>query len=144
MTRTRPHFTLGRPDGSIAPATILLGDVLVLLAFVGTGLLSHSIEPWRFPSHTLTVVTPFLLAWLVVAPLLGLYRHETRFEYQRAALLTINCWIVASLLGGAIRATSYFPGGAPIDFLLVNVVFGLAFFLPWRLAVVAVSRRWRP
>ena len=142
MIRTR--LVLGRLDGSILPATIVLGDVLVLLAFVGTGLLSHSIEPWRFPSHTLTVVIPFLLAWLVVAPPLGLYRRETRFEYRRTAVLTICCWIVASLLGGAIRATPYFPGGAPVDFLLVNVVFGLAFFLPWRLAVVAMSRRLRP
>lgn len=144
MTAPSRQLVSSRVRGPAGTAAILAGDVVVLGAFLSVGLLSHSIEPWRFPAYTLTALLPFLLAWLVVAPLAGLYGEHCRRRYRHAAVWTTAGWIAASLLGGAIRATSTFPGGAPIDFLLVNAAVGIAFFLPWRLFAVAATRRLTP
>ena len=141
MSRTHTRLVSGHLEASPRTLTLLVGDVLVLLAFISVGLLSHSIEPWRLPDHTLRTLTPFLLAWLVVAPLVGLYGREALTGHLAMTIRVTIGWVLASLLGGAIRATSHFPGGAPPDFLAVNVFFGLLFLLPWRLLAVATSRR---
>ena len=111
------------------------GDLTVLAAFVGYGLLSHAINPIDFPLHAVQTAIPFVLAWAIIAPIGGVYRRRTLESPRRTLVLTALVWTVASLLGGAIRATSLFPGEAPPIFLLANLVFGLAFLLPWRLAV---------
>lgn len=141
MSRTHTRLVPGHLEASPRALVLLVGDVLVLLAFISVGLLSHSIEPWRLPDHTLRTLTPFLLAWLVVAPLVGLYGRRTLTSYRTTASRVTAGWLLASLLGGAIRSTAHFPGGAPLDFLLVNIAFGLLFFLPWRLLVAGVTRR---
>ncbi|MFP8958950.1 DUF3054 domain-containing protein [Natrialbaceae archaeon A-CW3] len=143
MTETLTSLRTDPPDRTrvLSTAAILLGDALIVIAFIGVGLLSHSIEPWVYPDHLLRTSMPFLLAWLVVAPILGLFDPRTLSSYRRTLGLITLGWIAASILGGLIRATSYFPGGAPIDFILVNIGFGLLFVLPWRLLVTALVRR---
>ncbi|MEF8778164.1 MAG: DUF3054 family protein, partial [Natronomonas sp.] len=69
-----------------------------------------------------------------LAPIGGLYRPQTLYSVRRTLVRTTTVWIGVSLLGSAIRSTSYLPGQAPSEFLLVMVVFGAAFLLPWRLA----------
>lgn len=112
-----------------------LGDAVVLAAFVGYGLMSHAISPVQFPLHAVLTALPFAIAWVVVAPVGGLYRRNALGSIRGALLRTALVWAVASFLAGAIRATPVFDGQAPPIFLLANVVFGLAFLLPWRLAV---------
>lgn len=122
-------------------AAIVCGDAVVLAAFVAAGLLSHSINPVIFPRHAVMTAVPFVIAWAAIAPLCGLYRRRALDSFRSTLGRTVLAWTVASLLGGAIRATQFFPGDAPPVFLLANLVFGLAFLLPWRVAVVAVRRR---
>ena len=112
-----------------------LGDAVVLTVFVAYGLLSHAINPVQFPRHAVLTALPFAIAWVIVAPVGGLYRRNALSSVRGALFRTAFVWIVVALLAGAIRATPVFPGQSPPIFLLANVVFGLAFLLPWRLAV---------
>lgn len=144
IDRARPRSldlrSIPTPSISIGPAPLVVGDLTVVAGFVVYGLLFHGIHPLEFPSYTVSAAVPFLIAWLVVSPLTGAYARRTRQSVRQMLLVVGVTWLLASLVGGAIRATPYFHGGAPPSFLLVNVVFGLAFLLPWRLAVVLVSR----
>lgn len=135
-----------RPTPSVAvPFAIGLAvvDVLVVAGFIAFGLFTHGIDPWLFPDHTARTATPFVIGWLLVAPLAGAYGDRLLASYRRTTVVVFGTWLVATLLGGAIRATSLFPGSAPPSFLLVNAGIGLAFVLPWRLAATAGHRRWR-
>ncbi|AGB17465.1 Protein of unknown function (DUF3054) [Halovivax ruber XH-70] len=118
-------------------------DLVVITTFIGYGLTRHGLDPWAFPTYTVKAVTPFAIGWLLVAPLLGAYSERTLGSFAWTAGVVAGAWVVASLLGGAIRATSLFPGGATPIFMVVIVGFGLAFVLAWRLVVTAVHRRWR-
>lgn len=122
-------------------AALAFGDALVVVAFIGYGLTSHAIEPWEYPIHTVRTALPFVIGWLVVAPLLGAYARRTVASYRRTVAISIPAWALAAIVGGAIRSTDRFPGGAPPEFLLVIAGFGLGFLLPWRLLVTAVRRR---
>ncbi|SDJ20412.1 Protein of unknown function [Halovenus aranensis] len=136
--------TLGvRPSlpASPAAALVLLGDLLGLLLFIAWGLYAHNLRAWEVPVHTAETLAPFLIAWLVFAPLLGLYQGRTLRSYGQTLALLVPGWAGIALVGALIRATSLFSGGASPVFVVVNVVFGLLVLAPWRLAVVAGFRR---
>ncbi len=143
MTWTRRGLPLLRTRlPTTAPtAGVLLGDLLVLFAFVATGQYAHNYYFWQAPLHTVFILIPFVIAWLVVAPLFGLFRRTTLGSLRQLVPRVGAAWIAASLVGGAIRATPLFPGGAPLSFLLANVAFGLLFFVSWRVLVVVAYRR---
>lgn len=134
QNRSRPK-SVGRITSEPFVAALAVADALVVTGFVGFGLYTHGIEPWAFPEYTLRTATPFVVGWGILAPLLGAYHRRVLESARRTVAVAGAAWIAASLLGGAIRATSLFPGGAPPSFLLVNAVIGLGFVLPWRLAV---------
>ncbi|ELY76408.1 DUF3054 domain-containing protein [Natrinema gari] len=115
-------------------------DALVVVAFIGVGLFMHTIEPWAFPAYTVRTATPFVIGWAIAASLLGAYRTRVLESVGRTLGTVAVAWIAATLIGGAIRSSSLFPGGAPPEFLLVNAGLGLGFILPWRLAVTAGHR----
>ncbi|WP_254767855.1 DUF3054 domain-containing protein [Salinilacihabitans rarus] len=141
-SRSRPE-SVGRVVREPSVLALLVADALVVTAFIGYGLYTHAIEPWAFPAHTLRTATPFVIAWALVAPLVGAYGDRAFASARRTVAVVGLAWIAASVVGGAIRASSLFPGGAPPEFLLVNAVFGLGFVLPWRLAVTVGLRRRR-
>ncbi|MCQ4332958.1 DUF3054 domain-containing protein [Natronomonas sp. F2-12] len=123
--------------GSLRSAAfIAAGDVLAIVAFLAYGLATHGIDPLQFPRHTLLTAFPFVSSWLCLAPIGRLYRPRVRRSWRAAIGRTVAVWIGASLLGGAIRSTSLVPGEAPPEFLLVVIVFGIVFLLPWRSAVI--------
>lgn len=133
------------PSRSVYPGErrllVATGDALVLAAFLAYGLLSHAINPFQFPWHTLVTAIPFVIAWTVLAPLGGLYRQKTLDSIRVSLLRTVAVWVGVTLLAGGIRSTSLFPGESPPIFLLANFAFGLLFLLPWR-GGVAFSGRW--
>lgn len=136
-TQTLPAIRARLPT-SRPMAAVLAGDFLVLLAFVVTGQYAHGYYFWQVPAYAVQVMIPFVIAWLLVFPAVGLYTPDRLRSYRTTALSLFGGWIGVSLLGGAIRSTEFFPGGSPPSFLLANLVFGLLFFLPWRMFV---SRR---
>jgi hypothetical protein len=116
-------------------APIAVGDVLAIVAFLSYGLTTHGINPLVFPRHTVLTALPFVLSWVLLAPIGGLYRPRTRRSARSALGRTAVVWVGVSLLGGAVRSTPLFPGDAPPTFLLVVAGFGAAVLLPWRFAV---------
>lgn len=124
------------------PLVVGFGDLVALLAFTVVGLLSHGVEPWLAPWHTVMVAFPFVIAWLLLAPLGTLYNVETVLSPRKTLLRTMIVWAGATVVGGGIRATPIFPGEAPIPFLLVTLGFGLLIMGSWRVGVAALLTRW--
>lgn len=130
--------TIPRPGYRVLLA---LGDGTALGVFVVVGLLTHHINPLLFPTHTVMTALPFLIAWALVAPVGGLYRRAVIGSIRPTVWRTAVVWTIASVLGAGIRATPVFHGGAPLEFIAVNLVFGLAFLLPWRVSVWVIVNR---
>lgn len=120
---------------------VLIGDVIGLFLLIVWGLYAHNTPAWEFPAHTLETLTPFLVAWLVLAPLVGLYHRRTLRSYRGTLGVLVGGWVLVSLTGSLVRATPLFDGGTSPIFVLVNVAFGLVILLPWRFAVVTVLER---
>lgn len=135
-----------RPQLPLYPsaAVVLLGDLLGIVLLVAVGLYSHGTPAWVFPRHAVVTATPFLLAWLLLAPLFGLYNRRALRGYCRTLALLVPGWAAVALLAVVIRGTSLFPGGASRIFALVMTAVGLLVLLPWRLGVVAALRRGVP
>lgn len=139
-TQTLPSVRTRLPTSRFMTA-VLGGDLLVLFAFVATGQYAHNYFFWEFPVRTVGVLLPFAIGWLLVAPLAGLFSPERVRSFRRTVLLVAGAWIGAATVGAALRSTAYFPGGASVQFLLVNVAFGILYFVPWRLLVSWQLRR---
>lgn len=116
-------------------AAVLAGDLLVLLAFIATGQISHGYLPWEAPARTVLITVPVVVGWLVLAIPAGLFVPGKLVDLKRAVPTVIVVWVGAALIGGFIRSTSLVPGSAPVSFLLANVVFGIVFLVPWRVLV---------
>lgn len=138
-SRLRP-LPVGRIAVTPSIVALAVADAVVVTAFLGFGLFAHGIDPWTYPAYTLRTAAPFVLAWAIVAPPLGAYRRRALESFRWTIAVVAVAWLAATLLGGGIRASPFLPGGAPPTFLLVNAVLGLAFVLPWRLAVTGGRR----
>ncbi len=111
-------------------AALALGDVVTVLVFVALGNYHHGSTD---PLHVVYVAVPFLFGWFAVAPLAGAYGRFPSVKNEAFSLLGI--WLVAALVGLAVRATDLFMGGAHPSFGFVMVVVGGAAFLVWRLGI---------
>jgi hypothetical protein len=132
-----------RPQLPASPTAfgVLLGDLLGLLVLIVWGLYSHQTLAWKVPRHTLETLAPFVIAWLVLAPLVGLYHRQTLREYRQTLGVLVVGWSIIAIVAALIRASPFFDGGASPIFVLVNAAFGLLILLPWRVAVVAGLRQ---
>ncbi|MEM4781322.1 MAG: DUF3054 domain-containing protein [Halalkalicoccus sp.] len=132
-----------RFDRSAATAVVLAGDLAIIVAQLSYGLVVHGTDPLAAPLYTAETVAPFVLGWLLVAPLLGVYTANVRRSLVETVLAVGIAWIVAALIGVGLRATPWLVGGAPPTFVLVTVSTGLATLLPWRVLVAVLSIRAR-
>lgn len=131
LDRLRPTVpTTGR-----AIATLVV-DVAVIVAFFAVGIYHHGLSPLKAPMFTLDTVAPFLIAWAVLSPLGGVYHPATLTSYRETVARLSVTWFLVILVGGQLRASAYFHGSAPPEFILVNTLFGLLFLLPVRLLSV--------
>lgn len=131
---------LTRFDRSALTALLLVVDAAIITAQLSYGLITHGTAPLAAPLYTAETVAPFLVGWLLVAPMLGLYTARVRGSIVETVLAVTIAWTVAALVGVGLRATPWLVGGAPPTFVLVTVATGLATLLPWRLLVASVAR----
>lgn len=113
-------------------AVLALGDLALITLFVFLGQMEHGTH------GLLMVAAPFFLGWLVVAPLVGLYDGQRR-DVKATIGLTAAGWIGAALVGQALRATEFFPGGFAVVFVIVSILVGLVLLVPFRTAVAYTS-----
>lgn len=123
------------------PFTVLVaaGDVAVIVLLLAAGLFAHGTDPLAAPGYTLRTASPFVLGWVIAAPLFGAYGRHLRSRPTVVAGAVVGAWIGAVLLGAAIRSTGLVPGTAPPVFVAVTVAVGLPVLLPWRVAVSLVG-----
>ena len=115
-------------------ALLVTGDILAVLAFFIVGNIEHGFDPTNV-DRILRSAAPFLFGWLVVAIPAGLYGPSAIPAPTRLPLFIIPAWIPATLIGSALRSTSYFPGYAPQSFIMATLGFGALFLLLWRVSV---------
>ena len=109
---------------------LVAGDVIAWLAWIVVGLASHSMyESWLL--NLSRVAAPFLIAWFVIAPVVGAYRQVSRQSRRRLLARSALAWLLATSLGLLLRRTLFGEGFVPI-FALVTFTVTALFVLGWR------------
>lgn len=128
---------LGRVDASPKSFGVAIGDASLIGLFVLAGELSHYSVDYLLanPSQIIDTALPFYIGWILAALALGAYSYAARATVKRAIAVAGGTWIVAALIGQALRSTSLFHGDFAVTFLLVSVGVGLVLLVPWRIAV---------
>ncbi|WP_049971039.1 DUF3054 domain-containing protein [Haladaptatus cibarius] len=132
-------FATGRFDRSPATAGLVLGDLVVIIGLLWMGSLRHNTDPITSPLLFADTLAPFLIGWVVASLVLGTYSRRARRSLRDAALLGGGAWVVASLIGAGLRATSLFHGNSPLSFVLVVTGLGLVALVCWRGLAAAIT-----
>jgi len=125
----------GRVERSPLTAALAGVDLLLVLTFVVLGEFSHFGVTATAFARAPGTAAPFLLGWVLVAPLAGVYAPDARRSVRSAAVRTAAAWVGAVAVGQSLRATAAFPGDLAPAFVVVSLLVGLALLLPWRLLV---------
>lgn len=124
-------FLKRRVDRAAIPLAV--GDVLVLMALLTVGTLSH--HPTEFltnnPLYLLGVFAPFLIGWALAAPIVGAYSAGAAESAKASIPLVVRSWVPAAAIGFVLREF-VFTGGVAVTFVLVIVVLGALALGGWR------------
>lgn len=128
-------FLANRVDRAALPLAV--GDLLVIVAFIYVGTIQHGTVPFPPTGASdalalLTVAAPFLVGWVVAAPLIGAYSAGAAESAKASVPLAIRSWIPAAAVGLIIRATPVVEGGVAITFAIVMFVVGSVSLGVWR------------
>ena len=127
----------GRVELSSLTAALAGVDVLLLLTFVVLGEFSHfGVTALAF-ARTPGTAAPFLLGWVLLAPLAGVYAPAARRSARAAAVRTTAAWVGTVAVAQSLRATAAFPGDFAPAFVVVSLLVGLVLLLPWRVLVAS-------
>ena len=137
MSTSDSSFLARRIDSATLPMAV--GDVLVISLLLTVGVINHNSVDYLSadPVGWLLTLAPFLIGWVVVAPLVGAYSPGAAESAKAAIPLALRAWIPADLIGALLRWTPFFEGGsAPlveyVVFALVTMAFGLVGLGAWR------------
>ena len=130
-----------RIDCSPKTALLAAGDLGAILLFVAVGEYTHGYNPLVDVGRVAGTFAPFLIGWLLVASVAGLYASDAPGTLANATLVTLLSWVVAVAIAQALRATSVFHGNAALTFALVSVGVGGVLLCCWRVgATVTLGR----
>jgi hypothetical protein len=123
-----------------APLSLLVGDLVVICAVLTWGTVDHhGVAILGSVGYVAETLAPFVVGWLVVAAIAGVYvdRPSSRATLARLGV----AWIAAAVVGAGIRATPLFHGSAePIFVAVVAGTVGIA-LLGWRTVALRYHRR---
>lgn len=121
-----------RLDASTWP--IAVGDLVVLLAFVFAGTLQHyAVAELRAePLIYVFAAGPFVLGWLVCAPLIGAYSPGGGSAPNSSIPLAIRSWIPAAVVGLVVRVVAVPDRGFDPVFAAIMLVGGAVVLAVWR------------
>ena len=124
-------FLSSRIDRGAAPLAV--GDVLVVIAFLTAGTLSHTTTQFLVenPLYLAEVLAPFLIGWAVAAPLVGAYSAGAVEAAKSSVPLVVRSWIPAAVIGFVLR-TFVFTGGVAPAFVAITLVGGMVVLGGWR------------
>jgi len=124
-------FLATRLDRGAAPLAV--GDLIALIAVVTAGTLTNgTVESLSSnPRSLLAVYAPFLIAWTLIAPLVGAYSAGAVETAKSSVPLAVRSWIPAAIVGVGLREF-VFSGGATPVFAVVMLVVGAVVLGGWR------------
>ena len=121
---------------------LLFGDLGAILLFVFIGQQDHATTDVNNPFFgLLRAAFPFLITWLIVAPIARAYPSAENITLQRLLIRGLNAWLIAAPLGLLLRAFLFERGGIPAIFMLLTLLVAGAFILIWRLIFGLVWQR---
>ncbi len=125
-------FLEQRLDASTWP--IAVGDVVVLLLFLLAGTLRHSTVArlQADPVIFLYAAGPFILGWLVFAPLVGAYSPGGGSAPNSSIPLAIRSWVPATVAGLVVRVVAVPNRGFDPIFAAIILVGGALVLAVWR------------
>ena len=127
-----PSFLEQRLDASTWP--LVVGDLAVLLLFFLAGVLRHHTVPALkiAPMIYVDAAWPFVLGWLVCAPLVGAYSPGGGSAPNSSIPLAIRSWIPAVVVGLVARVVAVPASGFDPIFAVVMLVGGALVLSFWR------------
>lgn len=132
-------FLEQRLDSSTWP--IAVGDLVVLLAFLFVGTIQHwPLEQVQAePIIYVYAAGPFVLGWLICAPLIGAYSPGGGSAPNSSIPLAIRSWIPAVVVGLAVRVVVVPGRGFDPIFAVIILVGGAVVLSIWRFLYFQVS-----
>jgi hypothetical protein len=132
MANAVASFLDRRIDARATPLAV--GDVLVVALLLTGGTIHHNGADFVLsnPVYLAGVLAPFLIGWIVAAPLLGAYAPGATETAKAAVPLALRSWVVADLIGLGLRASPAFHGGAQLSFAVVTILVGAVGLTVWR------------
>jgi Ca2+/H+ antiporter len=131
-----------------------LGDVIVLILFAIIGRASHDVASTAGPVlGTLNTAFPFIVAWLVLAAVLGGFSGKAFYPIGRVIGRTLLASILAAPLGVLLRAAiqaaprqfyAFRWDSIQPSFILVATLSTSVMLLVWRVAWSRIRRLWWP
>ncbi len=112
--------------------SLVAGDVLVLVAVVVAGEISHGIDPLARPVLVLDTLAPFLVGWTALAALLGAYGRTVQTRPLASIRVGAGAWVGAANVGLILRSSPLFHGGTTYPFNLVITATVLVGLVAWR------------
>jgi hypothetical protein len=122
-----------RLDGRTVPLAI--GDLFVLALVFSAGTVRHNGLAYVVsnPGYLAATIAPFLIGWVVAAPLLGAYAPGAAESAKAAVPLALRSWVLADVVALAIRAVLESGGRLPpLSFVAVSLGSGLLGLALWR------------
>jgi hypothetical protein len=128
-------FLEQRLDASTWP--IAVGDLVVLLAFLLVGAARHSVyTPLQLltndPLTFVYAAGPFVLGWLICAPLIGAYSPGGGSAPNSSIPLAIRSWVPAVAIGLLVRVLAAPGRGFDPIFAGIILVGGAVVLSAWR------------
>ena len=116
--------------------TLLGGDLLVLVAFAVLGRRSHGESAGLAAAgEVFGTALPFLVAWLLTAPLFGALGRPTGNPFAHGVGRTALTWLVALPIGLLLRALMI-GRWSPLSFAITTLLVNLVMLGGWRLLFV--------
>ena len=121
------------PRPSRAALGLLLGDTLVLVAFVLVGMGNHDTLAQTNAVYRFAVLAgPLLLTWLGAATAQGAWSVALPLTWRVMWGRTLAAWLIAAPLALLLRALLLGAATLIVPFMLVTLGLGGALLLAWR------------
>jgi Protein of unknown function (DUF3054) len=123
---------LGNPNYIRRIVSLAVGDTVAFLVFATIGRSSHAeAAGLNAIPQIIETAAPFLLGWVIAAPLLGAYRVQATSTPKTMLIRTLLAWLVAWPIGLGLRALIR-QSDIPLSFALVTFVAVLVILGLWR------------
>lgn len=136
MATSTGSFLNGRVDTAALPLAV--GDVLVLVLLLSFGTARHNGVAYLTEQPVALALTllPFIVGWLVAAPLVGAYSAGAAESAKAAIPLAVRSWVVAVVIGIVLRVVLPFDATGGLlslaIFFVVTLVVGVVGLGVWR------------